>query len=240
MIHVPFLVFAFVKSCALHKVGGRKDGYGAWTICTENLDKNSVVFSIGIGSDVSFDVEIMRFSGASVFCFDPTIHRTQFEDIVGKYNLTESEQKKIHFLPFGIGQKNDVSDFYRSTNTGIASLTSTPHAEGYDRKVWMKAPVMNIQTLMYLSRVNKINVLKIDAEGSEFEAFDNNETRELLKNNPPEQIAIEFHDRFVRKSSRAQVLQLLKQYGYVKRHVSQSKEEVLFLHKQLTTQKIAL
>jgi len=63
--------------------------------------------------------------------------------------------------------------------------------------------------------------------------------REWLRCNPPQQIAIEFHDRFFKKAkwvSRASVQKLLRRCGYTLRHQSApTKEEVLFVRDRVAT-----
>ncbi|CAI5495852.1 unnamed protein product [Closterium sp. Naga37s-1] len=43
-------------TCKLEKVGGRGgDDYGAWSLCTNHVRPGGIVYSFGIGADVSFD-----------------------------------------------------------------------------------------------------------------------------------------------------------------------------------------
>jgi len=37
-----------------------KEHYGGWTMCSEGVRKGAVVYSFGIGSDVSFDYAVLR------------------------------------------------------------------------------------------------------------------------------------------------------------------------------------
>ena len=46
--------------------------YGGMTICPVGLNAGSVVYSFGIGQDISFDLEIIKRYGAQVIAFDPT------------------------------------------------------------------------------------------------------------------------------------------------------------------------
>jgi len=63
--------------------------------------------------------------------------------------------------------------------------------------------------------------------------------REWLRCNPPQQIAIEFHDRFFKKAkwvSRKSVQRLLDRCGFTLRHENpQTKEEVLFVRDRPAT-----
>ena len=46
--------------------------YGGFFVCPDYLTENSIVYSFGIGEDISFDLDIVRNHGCSVFGFDPT------------------------------------------------------------------------------------------------------------------------------------------------------------------------
>lgn len=59
-----------LSGCTLKMYGGRpaksgKEKYGGWTMCSEGVRKGAVVYSFGIGSDVSFDYAVLR-RGAKV------------------------------------------------------------------------------------------------------------------------------------------------------------------------------
>lgn len=48
-------------TCQLAIVGGRKrDGYGSWPLCINQVPKNAIVYSFGIGLDASFDAAMMK------------------------------------------------------------------------------------------------------------------------------------------------------------------------------------
>lgn len=48
-------------TCTLEVIGGREpDGYGAWTLCSDRISPGGVVFSFGIGGDVSFDNDLIE------------------------------------------------------------------------------------------------------------------------------------------------------------------------------------
>jgi len=53
------------------KVRLGNDG-AAWCVLTDVLTTDSVVYSAGIGEDISFDVELIKRFGVHVHAFDPT------------------------------------------------------------------------------------------------------------------------------------------------------------------------
>ena len=47
--------------------------YGGWTICTEaGLGSDSVIYSVGVGEDISFDLDLIKTFGCQILAFDPT------------------------------------------------------------------------------------------------------------------------------------------------------------------------
>src|SRR5262245_45261334 len=46
--------------------------YGGWCICPDSLGPQSVVYSVGVGEDISFDLALIERFGLQVHAFDPT------------------------------------------------------------------------------------------------------------------------------------------------------------------------
>ena len=45
---------------------------GGFYLAQKSIEKSSIVYSIGIGEDISFDIELMDTYGCNIFAFDPT------------------------------------------------------------------------------------------------------------------------------------------------------------------------
>src|SRR6185369_4693663 len=43
-----------------------------WSVCPDQLTCESIVYSVGVGTDVSFDLELIGRFGLRVHAFDPT------------------------------------------------------------------------------------------------------------------------------------------------------------------------
>jgi hypothetical protein len=52
--------------------------HAGWTICPTNLNQNSIVYSFGLGVDISFDLDIIKNYQCRVFESDPTPKSIEF------------------------------------------------------------------------------------------------------------------------------------------------------------------
>jgi hypothetical protein len=89
--------------------------YGGWTIVPELLDTSSVVYSVGVGNDISFDLELIRRFGATVHGFDPSplaIEWIAAQDLPANYL----------FHPWGLSAPDGSADFFAPVSGGMYSL----------------------------------------------------------------------------------------------------------------------
>ena len=112
-----------------------------------------VVYSIGIGSDTSFDNGIIkRYPHCQVFAFDPSLNRKTGDTFLGP---------NIHFFNIGLG----------ATDVGILKDTSGKWTQRDDPNFpsWSK---MRLRTIMKMLNHTYVDVLKIDIEGAEWRSMD--------------------------------------------------------------------
>ena len=160
------------------------NSYGGFYVNPELLNKDSIVYSFGIGNDISFDKKIMSKHGCKVYGFDPTPKSIAFIH-------SQKPNPLFVFYPFGISTKTGSEEFYLPKNKKGVSGSMAEHAyvDLYDKvTVEMKALSDIMQDLGH----EHIDVLKIDIEGSEYDVVESILQLEV----PIKQILIEFHDRF--------------------------------------------
>ena len=46
--------------------------YGGWTICPDLINEKSIIYSFGVGEDITFDTSLMEKYKVNIFAFDPT------------------------------------------------------------------------------------------------------------------------------------------------------------------------
>lgn len=227
-------------NCTLQDFGGNPStGYGVWRLCNESLSWRTVVFAFGVGPDASFEAGLAEAFGSSVVSFDPTIDQNKYEaalHVPHARPLKPVQRSRLRFLNYGIGTVDGVLTFY---SPGSASMTTVANLPGYSAV--LKAPVFTMKTLLQLASVTRIDVLKLDVEGVEFELFEDVAfTRWLISADGPEQLAIEFHDRLLKRGANMSVslhayrrrlcfYAVMRRGGYSRRHISRSGEEILMV-----------
>jgi len=195
------------------------NSYGGFYVNPELLNQDSIVYSFGIGKDISFDKKIMSKHGCKVYGFDPTPKSISF-----------IHSQKINplfiFHPFGISTKTGPEEFYLPKNKKAVSGSMAEHAfiDLYDKvTVEMKTLSEIMQDLGH----EHIDVLKIDIEGSEYDVVESILQLEV----PIKQILIEFHDRFfdTEEYKSKKLVESLSAKGYKIFAKSLSAEEVSFI-----------
>jgi FkbM family methyltransferase len=154
--------------------------YGGWPIIPALTKRDSVVYSFGVGEDVSFDLAIINKFGCHVHAFDPTPKSIQW---VSQQNLPQ----EFEFHPLGIGAKNGELTFYPPVDPKHVSFTIKRHARSRGEPT--KAPVNDLETIMCQLGHAHIDILKMDVEGAEFDVvrgFAHQRVR-------PAQFMVEFH-----------------------------------------------
>lgn len=178
--------------------------YGGFYLANDTLSNNSIVYSIGIGEDVSFDLDIIKRYSCKVFAFDPTPKSVEW------VNKNVKDENFI-FSPVGISAKKDSKLFYlpKDSNHVSGSLKKIKTVEQ------SRSLELNFDTLknqMIKNKHDKLDLLKMDIEGSEFDVVD------FIFNNQVEidQILVEFHPHLFKngRTKTKKAIKKLESLGY--------------------------
>lgn len=163
----------------LANYGEEKSGC-AYTICTKGLGTDSVVYSGGVGKDVSFEHALAQNFGCDVVLFDPSPIG------LATMNETKNNNPKFHFFPVGLaGQVGTLRLAPPFTPEGDSWFA---HDGGT-----IEVPCLDLPTLMQKNGHRHIDLLKIDVEGAEYGIID----QIVSQNIPVRQIVVEFHDNIL-------------------------------------------
>ena len=196
-------------------IGSEK--YGGWFISPFGLNTNSLVYSFGIGQDISFDLDLIKKFGCEVVAFDPTPNSIKW---LRNQNLPE----KFSYYEYGIGEEDKLIKLFPPKNPTHISHSIFPKNS---QNLPIKVDVKKLSTIMKELGHKHITILKMDIEGSEYAVID-----QILENNVEiEQILIEFHHRFPQISPKKtrDTVEKLNKYGYKIFAISSSREEYSFI-----------
>lgn len=187
-----------------------------WCICPEMLSKTSVVYSFGVGEDISFDLELIRRFGVLVHAFDPTPRSIEWV-------RSQTVPREFEFHPFGVADADGWRTFAPPANPEHVSHTLLQRDTPWPA---IKVPVRGLPTILSSLGHEKIHLLKMDIEGAEYEVLANI----LASGIQVDQLLVEFHHRWpeVGVGKTRQVLRGLKLHGYRIFYVSPSGEEYSF------------
>lgn len=151
--------------------------YGGKFVDIDKINNSSIVYSFGLGDDITFDLELIKNFGCTIYGFDPTPRSM-------KYILNADLPAEFNFLPVGLDGANKLLTFRKPPCDDYMSYT--PDKMHTD----LTALVLDLSTTMKLFNHTHVDVLKMDIEGSEYNVIEN-----LLENKIyPDQILVEFHD----------------------------------------------
>lgn len=160
------------------------NSYGGFYIHPDQLSSKSIIYSIGIGKDISFDLQCIKEFGCKVYGYDPTPKSINW---VARQNLPAT----FYFHNAGItAGTSGPGVFYIPENEKATSGSLVENSDlGIVRKVDVQ--LYNLQDIMASNNHAKIDVLKMDIEGAEYDVLE-----EILSSNLEiDQILVEYHDR---------------------------------------------
>jgi FkbM family methyltransferase len=201
----------------IHSESLRLGNKGAdWTIIPLNLSEQSVVYSLGVGEDISFDLELIKRFAVTVHAFDPTPRSIA-------WLANQTLPARFRFQGLGIADYDGTARFSpplvreHVSHTMLEIKTSLPAVE---------APVQRLSTIMKSLGHDRIDLLKMDIEGAEYAVLEDLLASHLCVH----QLLVEFHHRWPQIGARKtkEIIRELNLNGYQIFSVSPSGEEFSF------------
>ena len=204
-------------SCKTSALYGGDHG---WVVDESLLNRESVIYSVGVGSNIDFDIELINSFGATVHAFDPTPRSIEW---------VKNQQLPKHFIfhPFGLSAENGHMDFFPPAK---ASSTHFSPIDRYgDTNNIVRAPVKDIDTIASELKHKEIDLLKMDIEGAEYEVIEALPKNRVAIN----QILIEFHHMYkgIQISKTVDAISTLSNLGFELFNISQRTYEFSFRKK---------
>ncbi|MDX2079431.1 MAG: FkbM family methyltransferase [Terrimicrobiaceae bacterium] len=190
-----------------------------WTFCQDLLNAGSIVYSGGVGKDISFETELQERFGCQIWLFDPSpTGRETMDD--PRYH-----SPSLHFEPLGLAGTDGVIHLAPPSNAEEGSWFAS-HSTLSDV---VSVPCEKLSTIMARNGHRTIDLLKLDIEGAEYEVLES----VLSDRIPVDQICVEYHHGMLPGIKRSQtirsVLRLLA-FGY--RLVDKFGNNHIFVHRR--------
>jgi FkbM family methyltransferase len=136
--------------------------YGGWTVPNDLVERSWVCYSGGVGDDITFDLAFVERFGCEVDAFDPTPSSIEY------VRDASAGEQRFHFHPWGVWSVDATVRFYApdysDTNFSAVNLHSTAE--------YFEAPCRSLPSIMRELGHDRIDLLKLDIEGAEYEVLD--------------------------------------------------------------------
>jgi FkbM family methyltransferase len=219
---------------------GRPVELGNWTMFPGPLSPHSVVYSFGVGNNIAWDLAVIERCGATVHAFDPTPASIAW---VRKQNLPDA----FEFHSWGLAASDGELTFYPPRKAG-----NTHYSQERRRPPWVRylvpragdrspppvlAPVRRLQSTLAALGHPRVDVLKLDVEGSEFEAIPDI----LASGIEIDQLLVEIHYHFPSRSFRdgLRLIEQIQAAGFRCFHISPRGLEFSFVRDKLLSHRQA-
>lgn len=176
-----------------------------------------VAYSFGIGFDYSFELELAEKYDMEVYAFDPS------PEVVKEMESKELP-KKLKYYAYGLSDKDALKTFYLPSS----GMDYSEHFAPWTSSTKIQMQVRRLSTLMKQFGHDRLDLLKMDVEGSEFMALP-----DILESRIEfDQLCIETHTRIFPNSVEKMrgVKQLLNDHGYLL--VSNGRQEQTYISKR--------
>jgi FkbM family methyltransferase len=191
--------------------------YGSHTVLLGALNERSIVYSFGVGEDASFDLGIVERYSCEVHAFDPTPRSRSWAQRHIRHPL-------IRFRPVGLAARDGTIDFAAPDNSRNVSFSRADSTR--DDQDTVRLHVRSLPSIMRDLDHDRIDLLKMDIEGFEYEVLDALHATDIR----PKQIAVEFHHGMYGYTADAtnRAVRALRDAGYGLFHVSDTGREYSF------------
>ena len=194
----------------------------SWKYIPELIGTDSIVYSLGVGDLINFDLDLIDQHGVTVHAFDPT-------PFAEEWVAAQSLPANFVFHPWAAAGSDGSLRLYRrvSTTGKRSKVMWTADDNAGDAGDFIDAPAYTVKTIMEKLGHESVDILKMDIEGAEYDILDGLGECETL----PKQLLVEYHHRFpgIGKRRTAESIAKLRGLGYRIFGISETGREVCFV-----------
>eukprot|EP00605_Chrysophyceae_sp_TOSAG23-4_P000398 GSChrysophyteH1.ASY1.ANO1.454.1 assembled CDS len=187
--------------------------YGGWTYRPSHLTRNSIVYSVGLGEDISWDEWMMENHDLHVWGYDPT-PKSKI------YIQSRHLDARFSYTAEGLGTKEGILTFTKPKNPDYVSMRAGK-IDGLGATVDVK--VNTLENWMERNGHTYLDILKMDIEGLEYDVLEDWIQRKYF---PMDQLLVEFHQRFSPdfEDRHEKIISGLKENGFIIIHDNNGQE----------------
>lgn len=134
--------------------------YGGWTVASDLLSEDSVCYLAGTGTDISFDLALIARFGCTVHAFDPVPAAEEYVERAAAF------EPRLVFHPAGLWSSDTTLHFHAPENPAWVSHSATNLKSTQPA---FEATVRSVRSVMEELGHDYVDLLKVSAEGSEYE-----------------------------------------------------------------------
>ena len=189
-----------------------------WAILPGTVDDNSIVYSFGVGDNISFDLSLIEKYGVQIYAFDPTLQTAE-------WLRAEVVPAKFSYNPLALADRDGEIEFFAPV-AGRKCHSSIEREPGQAPSY--RVPARRLKTIMQQLGHRRVDVLKIDIEGAEYDVL----TDMLESGIAVGQLLVEFHHRFptIGIGKTKQAIRALREHRFRIFWISPDHKEFCFIH----------
>ncbi len=150
----PDLQLAIHATLSEHFMDKKYGGY-------VDIEEGDVVVDVGFNYGV-FALRALYKGASKIIGFEPNI------DLYKVCQKVYNDKERVNVFNFAVGGKNEKLTF----NVGKSSLTSSTYGKVEDFLTSYEVHSINLVDFLFFNGIEKIDFLKVDCEGSEYDIFE--------------------------------------------------------------------
>ncbi len=181
--------------------------------------KHTIIYSVGVGNNITWDMELIKRFDCEVWGYDPTPKTVEWAK-------DQEFSQHFKFIPLGLAGHDGYIEFEKPKVKEHVSFSASNDEDAIDT---VSCEVRRLKTLMLENGHSQIDVLKIDIEGAEYEVIHDM----LYEGIRPKQFMVEFHHGLygIEYTPTQRAIDALKDAGYERFYISKTGREQGYIYK---------